>query len=160
MKRIKERIVNMLGKEGVMICGGFIFILTILATVFLSMKACEGQLLPETPQHVNECGEPVYHRVSRVTAYSPTDSTPLITATNKGVRFGIVAISGDLKGKFPMNSSLAFWIDGKKYVVQVEDRMNKRHKNSMDIFFWKRGDAKKFGVVRNILVWKVEEEAE
>ncbi len=127
---MKQKTLDLLGVEGVMICSLFITTITLIAVCILAVKACAERLLPETPQHVNECGEPVYVRVDRVTGYSPTvsqtDSTPTITATNRQVRVGIVAISRDLEGKFPMNSSLEFIIDGKRYLVQVEDRMNKR----------------------------------
>ncbi len=126
----------------------------------LSLKAHAEKPLPETPHYVNDGGEPVYERVT-ATGYSPTvgqtDSTPFITATNKRVRLGIVAVSRDLEGKFPMNSSMEFWIDGKKYLVIVKDRMNKSKRNQIDLFFWKTKDAEEFGVHRNIIIWRVDE---
>ncbi|MDI6781847.1 MAG: hypothetical protein QME49_07085 [bacterium] len=140
------------------VCVAAILLLGVFA-VGMVVKACAERQLPEFPIYVSDEGEPVYDRCD-VTGYSPTvaqcDSDPLITATNKRVRIGIVAISRDLEGDFPMNSSMSFWIDGKKYMVSVEDRMNKRHQKRVDIFFWKRSDAIKFGVKRNILIWRVE----
>ncbi len=157
---MKQKMIELLGADGVLICSVFVFILGCIAICILSLKAYAENLLPETPHYVNDGGEPVYERVT-ATGYSPTvtqtDSTPFITATNKRVRFGIVAVSENLKRKFPMNSSMEFWIEGKKYLVQVEDKMNKRKRNQIDIFFWKTKDAEEFGVHRNILIWKVED---
>ncbi len=157
---MRQEILGYIGKEGVVICSLFAIVMNILAIIILTAKAYAERMLPETPLHINECGEPVYTKVDRVTGYSPTvgqtDSTPTITATNRQVRVGIVAISGNLEEIFPMNSSLEFWIEGKKYLVQVEDRMNKRKRNQIDLFFWKTKEAKEFGVHRNIIIWRQE----
>ncbi len=156
---MKQKMVELIGVDGVIICSLFVVILGSIAICLLSLKAYAEKPLPETPHYTNDEGEPVYERVT-ATGYSPTvgqtNSTPFITATNKRVRLGIVAVSEDLKRKFPMNSSMAFWIDGKKYIVQVEDRMNKRKRNQIDLFFWKTKDAEEFGVHRNIIIWRVE----
>ena len=76
-----------------------------------------------------------------VSAYTPreeeTDSSPLITASNKRVRDGIVA-----------NNCLKFGsvvkIAGKNYIV--EDKMNKRYScQYFDIFMWSLDEALEFG---------------
>ena len=83
-----------------------------------------------------------------VTAYSPTkeecDDDPFTTAFQKPVRKGIIAVSRDLEDKYG-------WKEGDKiYIVdlgvfEVGDRMNKRWKKRVDIFFFKTSEAKKFG---------------
>ncbi len=156
---MKRKIYDTLGAECVLIYTIFLSMAVAITIIILSLKADAETLRPEVPQYVNECGEPVYRRV-KVTGYSPTvgqtDSTPTITATNKRVRLGIVAVSRDLEGDFPMNSSMEFWIDGKKYLVVVEDKMGKLKKEQIDLFFWKAKDAKEFGVHRNIIIWRQE----
>ncbi len=82
-----------------------------------------------------------------VTAYSPTvretDSTPLINACNESVAEGQIAVSNDLW--------LAGWVCGKRVWVQgrgiyrISDRMNRRFKNRVDIFFFSTKDARRFG---------------
>ena len=76
-----------------------------------------------------------------VSAYTPrvqeTDDSPLITASNKRVRDGIVA-NNCLKFKSVVN------IAGRNYTV--EDRMNKRYScQYFDIFMWSVDEALEFG---------------
>jgi len=82
-----------------------------------------------------------------VTAYSPrireTDSTPHLTASNKPVRPGIVAVSRDL-----FDSG---WVFGKKvYIKQygiftIDDLMAEDKRNHIDIFMYDTGEAVAFG---------------
>lgn len=82
-----------------------------------------------------------------ITAYSPTkietDDTPLITASMNKVRHGIVAVSRDL---FEQG-----WTFGKKVYIEglgiftIDDLMNKRFKNRVDVFMWDSKKALKFG---------------
>ncbi len=86
-------------------------------------------------------------RVCTVTAYSPTvaqtDSTPFITANNKRVRPGIVAVSRDLFANG--------WKFGRKIYIKdygvytIDDLMNKRLRNSVDIFMFDTKKALQFG---------------
>lgn len=80
-----------------------------------------------------------------VTAYSSTpdqtDSTPFTTANGSRVRDGIVAanfLPFKTKIKFPE-------IFGDK-IFTIEDRMNKRFSDRIDIWMPSRAAAKKFGV--------------
>ena len=76
-----------------------------------------------------------------ITAYSSTpdqtDDTPFITASNQRVRWGIVACN-DL----PFGTKVE--IDGLG-MFEVQDRMNSRHDNEMDIWFPDRVSALEFG---------------
>jgi 3D (Asp-Asp-Asp) domain-containing protein len=82
-----------------------------------------------------------------VTAYSPreseTDSSPFLTATNRRVRAGIVAVSRDL---FDQG-----WVFGKKVYVKgygiytIDDLMHKRKRNQIDIFMYDTQQALRFG---------------
>lgn len=83
-----------------------------------------------------------------ITAYSPTpdqcDSTPLITASNQKVRTGIIALSRDIEKEFNLKFGDRVEIIGYG-VFEFQDRMNKRWKRKVDIFFWERNRAIQFG---------------
>ena len=79
-----------------------------------------------------------------VTGYSSTvdqtDSTPFITASNNHVRDGIVAANW-----LPLGTKVKIpEVYGDK-VFTVEDRMNRRFSDRMDIWFETREEAKSFG---------------
>ena len=81
----------------------------------------------------------------RVTAYTSvpdeTDSTPFITASGELVRDGIVATN-----LLPFGTKVTIpALFGNKIFV-VEDRMNERMKNSLDIWMQTKGKALLFGV--------------
>lgn len=88
-----------------------------------------------------------------VTAYSPrkqeTDSTPFINACNKRVAQGTVAVSRDLWA--------AGFTCGKKVLIQghgyfiVQDKMNARWENRVDIFFNRTKHAYRFGTQRLVV---------
>lgn len=83
----------------------------------------------------------------RVTAYSPrefeTDDTPFITASNRKVRHGIVAVSRDL---FDQG-----WVFGRKIYIKkmgiftIDDLMAESKKNQIDIFMFDTDRALHFG---------------
>jgi len=74
------------------------------------------------------------------TAYAPspyqTDATPCITASGDRVRRGTVA-----SNFLPLGTLLE--IDGEPFIV--EDRMNPRHQNSIDVYFPSTSEALAFG---------------
>ncbi|WP_243544912.1 3D domain-containing protein [Pseudodesulfovibrio tunisiensis] len=82
-----------------------------------------------------------------VTAYNPTtgqcDEDPLVAASMRKVRTGTVAVSRDL---FDQG-----WVFGKKIrieglgIFEINDLMNKRFTNRIDIFMWDEGQARQFG---------------
>lgn len=86
-------------------------------------------------------------RMLTVTAYSPavgqTDSTPFITASNRRVRDGIIAVSRDLYSKG--------WEFGRHVYVKgmgvftIEDLMHSRKRNQVDIFMFDTHRALQFG---------------
>lgn len=86
-------------------------------------------------------------RVCTISAYSPTvgqtDDTPFITANNKRVRDGIVAVSRDLFANG--------WNFGRKIYIKdlgvytIDDLMHERMRNSLDIFMFDTDSAIKFG---------------
>lgn len=79
-----------------------------------------------------------------VTAYSSTvdqtDSTPFINASGKRVRFGTVACNF-----LPLGTKIKFDNFYPQLVFVVEDRMNKRFNNRIDIWFPSRAQATAFG---------------
>jgi len=110
--------------------------------------------------------------ILKATAYtsSPreTDQTPFITATGARTRLGILAVSRDLlQSELPYGSlvrlyDLGRWRDGKDagtfdplfkgLLFVVEDTMNKRKRQQIDIWMPDRALALKFGVRRVKLV--------
>ncbi len=110
--------------------------------------------------------------ILKATAYtsSPreTDHTPFITATGARTRLGIIAVSRDLlQSELPYGSlvrlyDLGRWQDGKGagafdplfsgLLFVVEDTMNKRKRQQIDIWMPDRTLALKFGVRRVKLV--------
>ena len=82
-----------------------------------------------------------------VTAYNPTtsqcDADPLIAASMRKVRSGTIAVSRDL---FDQG-----WVFGRKVriegygIFEINDLMNKRFTQRIDIFMWDEGQARQFG---------------
>ncbi len=88
----------------------------------------------------------------RATAYSSdvgqTDSTPFITATGTRVRPGVIALSRDLLRVFPYGSRVtlrdsAGLLSGRVFIV--EDTMNVRLANTIDIWMGSRAQAYQWG---------------
>lgn len=87
-------------------------------------------------------------RSVKVSAYTPTveecDDTPFINAAGKHVREGTVAVSPDLKEQG--------WTFGKRVYIKnvgifvIEDVMNPRWKNKLDVFMFDRDRAIQFGL--------------
>lgn len=86
----------------------------------------------------------------RATGYSSTpgqtDDTPFITASGTYVRDGIIAANFHINGKrVPFGTLVRIpEIYGEKVFV-VEDRMNSRYTNNIDIWFAETSSARSFG---------------
>ena len=86
-------------------------------------------------------------RTVTVTAYNPTadqcDDDPLIAASMRKVRQGTIAVSRDL---FDQG-----WVFGRKVrieglgIFEINDLMNKRFTQRIDIFMWDETEARQFG---------------
>ena len=94
--------------------------------------------------------------VVHATAYNSTpgqtDSTPFVTATGTRVRSGVVALSRNLLGRFPYGTRLTIEDLSGRYssylrgrVFTVEDTMNVRISNTVDIWMVSRGEAMSWG---------------
>lgn len=83
-----------------------------------------------------------------VTAYSPTkrecDDTPFITAFNKKVKTGTIAISRDMEKTHGWRKGDMIHLEGIG-TFEVWDRMNKRWEKAVDIFFHDTRQAREFG---------------
>ncbi|MEK7649740.1 MAG: hypothetical protein AAB367_02160 [Patescibacteria group bacterium] len=80
-----------------------------------------------------------------------TDSTPFETASGKRVQWGIVA-----SNKFPLGTKLRFpKLFGEQEFV-VEDCMNERYKQRVDIWMPELKPARKFGLKKGVEVEVVE----
>jgi 3D (Asp-Asp-Asp) domain-containing protein len=106
-----------------------------------------NQALNQQYYHVSTAVYAVYIPVE-VTAYNPTecqtDSTPYLTASNKIVRPGIVALSRDLEEDFGFTFGDTVILDGIGSFI-FEDRMNARWRRRVDILMSSWEDARKFG---------------
>lgn len=93
--------------------------------------------------------------VVSATAYSSdrrqTDRTPFITASGKRVRDGIVAANF-----LPFGTKIRIpqYFGDKEFIV--EDRMARRHKQRIDVWFEHYRDARNFGIKRSIKIEVIE----
>ena len=82
-----------------------------------------------------------------ITAYSPhenqTDSTPFLTASQRHVREGYIALSRDLESEFGLKFGDSVHVNGVEY--EFQDRMHKRWTKRVDIFMWTKKEALEFG---------------
>jgi 3D (Asp-Asp-Asp) domain-containing protein len=92
-----------------------------------------------------------------ISAYSPrvceTDSTPNITANNKNVREGIIAVSRDIFNLCGGEFGGVVVIPSLDLVLVIDDLMNERWKWRGDIFFFSTEKAIKFGLKKNVEVY-------
>lgn len=104
----------------------------------------------------------VVHSTAYNSTLGQTDSTPFITATGTRVRSGVVALSRDLLGRFPYGTRLTIedlsgryssYLRGRVFIV--EDTMNVRIGNTVDIWMVSRGEAMSWGN-RNIRITAVQ----
>jgi len=88
-----------------------------------------------------------------ITAYSPhvgqTDSTPLLTASQKKVSTKYIALSRDLESEYGLKFGDSVILNGIEY--EFQDRMNKKWTKRVDRFFWSRAEALQFGKQDGIL---------
>ncbi|UCD70671.1 MAG: 3D domain-containing protein [Syntrophobacterales bacterium] len=99
----------------------------------------------------------------KVTAYNPvrsqTDSSPHITASNKRVRVGMVALSRDLEREFGLTFGDTIHLNGIGSFV-FEDRMHRRKRRHVDILMFNIMEARKFGVKNSHLILLEESKGE
>ena len=90
-----------------------------------------------------------------VTTYNPveaqTDDTPLVTASNKKVKEGMVALSRDLEEEFDLEFGDEVYLLGLGRFI-FEDRMHKRWRRRADILMLSEEEARVFGVRCSFLV--------
>jgi 3D (Asp-Asp-Asp) domain-containing protein len=108
-------------------------------------QAGAGVTVPQSQQEATDT------LVMRITAYASvpeeTDDTPFITASGEHVRDGIVA-----SNILPFGTKIQIpELFGNKIFV-VEDRMNRRIKNTIDIWMPTKLDAVDFGVAHATVV--------
>jgi len=83
-----------------------------------------------------------------------TDSTPFVTAANTASRPGVLAVSQNLLREYTPGAPFSFGDRVKVYGVGdfiVEDSMNPRWTNRVDIWFADRDDAVRFGLREVVL---------
>jgi 3D (Asp-Asp-Asp) domain-containing protein len=109
-------------------------------TAFRNMEALEKVVSTRPQVH-----SPVL--MLEVTAYTPTvrecNEEPFVAASMRRVKAGTVAVSRDL---FEQG-----WVFGRKVYIQghgifeINDLMNSRFSNCVDVFMWDSGKAREFG---------------
>jgi 3D (Asp-Asp-Asp) domain-containing protein len=91
----------------------------------------------------------------KVTAYNPvrsqTDDSPFVTASNKRVKVGMVALSRDLEREFGFAFGDTVYLHGFGSFV-FEDRMHRRKKRHVDILMLDSMEARRFGVKNSYLL--------
>lgn len=105
----------------------------------------------------------VYIATVTPTAYIPhpsqTDSTPLIAANGKTIHSDGVAISRDLHERWggPLKFGDLVYLEGIGYKI-VNDVMNKRHTNRVDVLVWTENEEAEFWSNwrgKEVKLWKV-----
>lgn len=110
----------------------------------LVVKAMQNQTLPYGQFPVAKLGGAYYVKVVTASAYNSvpgqTDSTPFITASGTHVRPGVLAANF-----LPIGTQVTIPDIYGDQIFVVEDRMNARYTNNIDIWMEEIADAKKFG---------------
>ncbi len=113
-------------------------------TARLTVLAMQNQTLPYGQLPKSELNGDFYVKTVQASAYNSvpgqTDSTPFITASGTHVRRGVVAANF-----LPIGTKVTFPDIYGDEVFVVEDRMNKRYQNNVDIWMEDIGDARQFG---------------
>ena len=97
---------------------------------------------------INPISEPfTFYKIKcNITGYNPTveqcDDTPNITASNKAVRLGMVAVSRDLEKLYNLRFGDYVFIEHLG-LFEFQDRLHKRIKNTIDILCWNKQTAYK-----------------
>ena len=109
--------------------------------------------IPETPLNGYRTIE---EYTITVTGYSSTsdqtDDDPFTTASNRQVRWGYVAANF-----LPFGTKIRIPELFGDEVFEIQDRMNRRHANRVDIWFSSRYNAERFGISNNVTIEIVEE---
>jgi 3D (Asp-Asp-Asp) domain-containing protein len=119
----------------------------------------KGLVVPKDPEQILIAPEaaPALRTVrTTLSAYNSipnqTDGSPFVTAAGSCVRDGVVASNA-----FRIGTKIRFpELFGDKVFV-VEDRMNERYTNRIDVWMTELKDARKFGLKHNTRVEVVEE---
>ncbi|GAA4016546.1 hypothetical protein GCM10022631_31180 [Deinococcus rubellus] len=121
---------------------------------FMTQRALQSALVTETGLGSEVAVGRVAgaSRTVRATAYNSevgqTDASPFITATGTRVRPGVIALSRDLLRVFPYGTRVtlrdsAGLLNGRVFIV--EDTMNVRLANTIDIWMGSRSQAIQWG---------------
>ena len=105
---------------------------------------------------LNELQEKKVTKITvKVTKYNAvpeqTDDTPTITASNKTIEKGVVALSRDIEEELGLKFGDKIYLKGLGYYI-FEDRMNKKWTRRVDIYEKSILEAKKFGIVETELI--------
>ena len=114
----------------------------LIVAMFIQVKTPEYYPIFPTQEIREEVKEqPIEWSVAEVSAYTASveecDSTPTITASNKKVKRGYVAMNGVKFGTKIEIEGLGMF--------EVQDRMNRRYKNNIDVYMESKSEALAFG---------------
>jgi len=114
------------------------------SSVALAVAAMQNETMPFGHLPMADLGGPFYVKVVTASAYNSvpwqTDDTPFITASGTTVRHGVIAANF-----LPIGTQVTMPDVYGNQVFVVEDRMNARYTNNVDIWMEDIGDAKRFG---------------
>lgn len=117
----------------------FLLIICILFLISISDKLTILKNTNKTNVYVIESAVKVYKDTVKVTGYNATvsqcDSTPDITASNKKVRLGMVALSRDLEKEYDLKFGDFVYLEGYG-LFEFQDRLHKRKSKQVDILCW------------------------
>jgi 3D (Asp-Asp-Asp) domain-containing protein len=127
-------------------------IYAVLPALLISMNA---EFLEASVSQKTENG----HKVT-VTAYTNSakcaDSNPNITASLLRIKpqhyWKVIALSRDLARGYEFGDKFELWVNGKKYLVEYQDVMPRKHKNKIDFLLPSERKCREFGLNKGILI--------
>lgn len=143
MNKITQKLAH--GAIALALLGNYSAFTSPLLTKVAAIEAIETTLEATSLAAKSPLDEGVKRMTVHITAYSSTpdqtDDTPFITASGTRVRDGIVAANF-----VPLYTRIKIpELFGEKVFI-VEDRMNRRYQDRVDIWFADRESARKFGI--------------
>jgi 3D (Asp-Asp-Asp) domain-containing protein len=113
-------------------------------SIALAVAAMQNETVPFGQLPVSNLGGTYYTKVVTASAYNSvpwqTDDTPFITASGTHVRHGVIAANF-----LPIGTLVTIPDIYGDQIFVVEDRMNARYTNNIDIWMEHIADAKQFG---------------
>ena len=133
----------------------------LITVVFICLGTFTYGFNIKTLYNLNSVNYQWIELVVKITSYNnvanQTDDSPNIMASNRLVYEGAVAISRDIKQKYKIRYGDIIYIERFNQYYIIEDLMNKRFTNTIDIFKFKRSESLKINFKnQKVIIYKIE----